>query len=113
MGGNEVAQQSFTRLVTEGRGLLRNDPTDVAYTRFRTEAMNLVRRVCGQHSDHYIELKRFAEGKESAANTYFFGHCLGILEAAQRDFENGLLFDLRSLISAEVLGDFMEQAYTL
>jgi hypothetical protein len=30
------------------------------------------------------------------------------LEAAQRDFAAGALFDMRALISAEILGDFVE-----
>jgi hypothetical protein len=40
-------------------------------------------------------------------------HCLGAVEAAKRDFEGGYLFDLRALVTAEVLGDFMEQAEVL
>jgi HEPN domain-containing protein len=38
---------------------------------------------------------------------------LGVLEAAQRDFAAGALFDMRALISAEILGDFVEQAEAL
>ncbi len=43
----------------------------------------------------------------------YFHMCFGILEAAHNDFTEGFLFDLRSLISAELLGDFLEQAETL
>jgi hypothetical protein len=38
---------------------------------------------------------------------------LGVVEAARHDFERGLLFDLRALINAELLGDFIEQAERL
>jgi len=75
--------------------------------------MNLIRRSCGASSDHYQELKRLAEGQNSATNPYYLAHCLGVVEAAHRDFEAGLLFDVRSLVAAELLGDFMEQAETL
>jgi hypothetical protein len=36
--------------------------------------------------------------------------CLGVLKAALRDFEGGYVLDLRSLIVAEVLEDFLDQA---
>ena len=75
--------------------------------------MNLVRRSCGETSDHYRELSRIAEEKETSINSAYFGHCFGVLQAAQRDFEAGLLFDVRALIAAEVLGDFIEQSETL
>jgi hypothetical protein len=54
-----------------------------------------------------------AEEKDSAMHSFYFVHCYGVLEAASRDFEAGLLFDLRSLIAAELLGDFITQAETL
>jgi hypothetical protein len=38
---------------------------------------------------------------------------LGILEAAEADFAGGLLLDLKALVEAEALGDFMEQAEAL
>jgi hypothetical protein len=96
----------------DGRQYYRH-PADNDYTRFRTEALNLVRRSCGEHSDHYLELKRLAETRETSTHSFYFVHCLGIVEAAQRDFERGLLFDMKRLISAEVLGDFIEQAEKL
>jgi len=83
------------------------------YFRFRTEALNLVRRSCGEDSDHYSALKRLAESKNSANNSYYLAHCLGVVEAAQRDLDAGILFDLRALIAAELLGDFIEQAEAL
>ena len=35
---------------------------------------------------------------------------LGILKASKDDYENGLLFNVRTLIAAEVFDDFLEQA---
>ncbi|MGH8592507.1 MAG: hypothetical protein ACREV3_01215 [Gammaproteobacteria bacterium] len=88
-------------------------PGQHEYLRFRTEAMNLIRRSCGEDSDHYRELKRIAEAKESSTNAYYLMHCFGIVEAAQRDFAAGLLFDMKALIAAELLGDFIEQTEVL
>jgi HEPN domain-containing protein len=38
---------------------------------------------------------------------------LGILKAAKDDYENGYLFDTRTLIEAEVFDEFLEQAEEL
>jgi len=115
--GNDMSTQnkisdSFTKLIQEGqRPAERGSHT--GYLRFRTQAMNLIRRSCGESSDHYQELKRLAENQNSATNPFYLEHCLGVVEAAHRDFEAGLLFDVRSLIAADLLGGFMEQAETL
>lgn len=119
----DAIKQGFARLIAEGRQILDHagwkngqyysHPEYNDYLRFRTEAMNLVRRSCGEKSDHYRELKRLAEAKESSNNSFFLVHCFGVLEAAQRDFDGGMLFDMRSLIAAELLGDFLEQSEAL
>jgi hypothetical protein len=95
-----------------GRNLQRN-PSSEDYARIRTRIMNLVRRTCGEDSDHYRQL---AEHAGDSANTHATWHLpiyLGLLEAAERDFERGLLFDIKALIEAEVLGDFLDQAEQL
>jgi hypothetical protein len=124
MKTQEIIKNLFSKLIDEGKKILQDAGWDGAkyqqqkiannnYFRFRTEALNLARRSCGDNSDHYEELKRLAESKESSMNSYYFAHCFGVVEAAQRDFEAGVLFDIRALISAELLGDFTEQAETL
>lgn len=123
MKTQEIVNQSFARLIEEGRQILQQagwdgdkyqrHPAENDYFRFRTEALNLVRRSCGDDSDHYRELKRIAETKETSTNSYYFVHCFGVLEAAQRDFEAGVLFDMRALIAADLLGDFIDQSEAL
>lgn len=120
MSVQDRIQQKFQELVEEARAILvrcgwdgreyRRFPDDVEYLRFRTEALNLVRRVCGKGSDHHGELVRLTQDKNAAKNPYYLTHCLGVVEAAQRDFEGDLLFDLRALVTAELLGDFLDQA---
>jgi len=51
-----------------------------------------------------------AEDNYSTNNGFYLAHCFGVLVAAEHDFEEGLLFDLRSLIAAEAIGDFIQQA---
>ena len=121
---SERINEKFQTLLQEGQQILgscgwngsdyqHRHPSDIDYRRFRTEAMNLVRRVCGENSDHYQEFKRLAEGRETACNSYYFKDCLGVLQAAQKDYEGGYLFDLRTLVAAELLGDFIDQADVL
>lgn len=115
--------EKFEALLQHGQHILSNcgwdgrkyytHPNDIDYRRFRTEAMNLVKRVCGENSDHYQELKRLAEGERSSGNSFYFKDCFGVLQAAHLDFQGGYLFDLRSLVAAELLGDFIDQAETL
>ena len=117
----DLISKHFEELVAEARQVLArcgwngyeyktHFPPDDAYLRFRTEAMNLVRRSCGEDSDHYRELRRLAESKDSANSGFYLIHAVGMVEAAKRDFDAGLLTDMRSLITAEVFADFIEQA---
>lgn len=121
MSLSDRLQGELDRLLAEGRELLASVgwnghdyptrfPDDGAYIRFRTEALNLVRRACGEDGDHYRTLRQVAEAKESSHNSYYTWVCVGAVEAARNDFARGLLFDIRSLVSAEVIGDFLEQA---
>jgi len=114
---------SFTKLEADGKRIMSANgwngkefysfPNSNDYLRFRTEAMNLIRRSCGDDSDHYNQIKRLATGKDSDNNGYYFSHCFGVLEAAHRDFEAGLLFQIKSLVAAELLDDFLSQAQAL
>lgn len=117
---NSLIVDKFKALINEGHQTnqkcgwdgrdYHSHPSDIDYRRFRTEAMNLVRRVCGENSDHYLELKRIAESTQMAANSYYYKDCLGVVEAARNDYEGGYLLDLKSIVAAELLGDFLEQA---
>ncbi len=110
----------FSELLAEGEKILRQagwprsesfkHPDVVEYTRFRTEVLNLAKRACGEGSDHYRELRALADDKTTALNSYYFPNCFGILQAAQRDYEGGMVADVRSLVAAELFADLLEQA---
>ena len=90
----------FTALLKEGEQVLRqhgwpsrddyHHPDQVDYIRFRTEALNLIRRACGENSDHYRQLQRIAESKDISLNSYYYRDCFAILQAAHRgtDWQN-------------------------
>ena len=111
-------RQKFQSLIEEGRQILSkagwngdnytlNFPSSIDYQRFKTEGMNIVKSACGADSDHYGELKRLAETKEIATHSYYFKDFFGVIEAAQRDFDGGYLFDLERRITGELFGDFV------
>lgn len=122
----EKIQQELQALVEEGREVVKHtafmgdmnaSQVNLALNRyqgFKTRALNLIRRAFGVDSDHYQELQRLSEGQAQGTPEYpKFSACLGIVEAAQHDFDAGLLFDMKALIAAELLGDFIDQADTL
>lgn len=45
-----------------------------------------------------------------AWNPFYFKECYGVLRAASDDYAAGMLFDVRSLVAAELFDDFLEQA---
>ena len=116
----EKIQQKFESLIKEGNQIMSNSgwdgtnyyryPSSVDFQRFRTEAMNIVKRACGDESVHYLEFKRLAEGEGTGTRPYYFKDYLGILQAAQRDFDGGYLFDLEVSITGELFGDFVNLA---
>ncbi len=69
--------------------------------------------MCGQNSAHYEAIRRIAEDKDTIFNPYYLKDCVGTLEAAMHDYEGGLLIEIRHLIRAEILDDFLGQAETL
>jgi hypothetical protein len=72
-----------------------------------TSCLSLLGRVFGLESAHY---KQF---EAQFPKFYLHGpvaRALGTLRAAKEDYEQGFLFDTRTLIEAEVFDDFLEQA---
>jgi hypothetical protein len=71
-----------------------------------TSYLNLLSRVFGAQSVHYKQFETlFPE-------LYLYSRAsqaLGTLRAAKDDYEQGFLFDTRTLIEAEVFDDFLEQ----
>lgn len=120
MSIDERIAEKFKALLGEGKEILQRSGWNgqqyqrsidaVAYMRFRTEALNLIKRSCGEDSDHYQQLKTLAEDKSIALNSYYFKDCYGVLEAAYRDYKGGMIFQVRAMVAAEVFDDFLEQA---
>lgn len=80
--------------------------------RVAIRSRNILRRVCGENSYHFEEFER-VYGWLDQRPKVALPRVLGILEAAYRDFNADLLYDLRDLVRAELAGDIIEQAQAL
>lgn len=71
------------------------------------KALSILSRVFGKEDDYY---KKFDKLFPQLEHYSIFSNALGILKGAKDDYENGFLFETRTLIQAEVFDDFLEQA---
>lgn len=123
MDVKEKVINKFNKLLEEGRKILRDygwdgemysrHPSIIDYFRWRTEALNLIKRVCGDDSEHYKQLLQIAEDDEIKNISYYFASCYGIVEAAKRDFDDDFLGDVKYLVRADLLDDFVSQSEIL
>lgn len=72
-----------------------------------TNCLNILGRVFGKDSDHYVRFKELGDGFDTHEEII---KALGVLKAAKEDYEKGYLFETRVLIQAEVFDDILEQA---
>lgn len=81
------------------------------FEEWAASALHLLQRVFGNDSSHYAlfhqRYTKFVGWKNE------FDSCKGIFNAAKEDFEGGYLFNVKSLVSAEILDDALEQAEEL
>ena len=72
-----------------------------------TSCLNLLHRVFGADSVHYENFKALYPNFHNYSPVV---QALGVVRAAQDDYEQEFLFDTRVLIEAEVFDEFLEQA---
>ncbi len=110
----EIVLRDFEALIAFGDSLVsdakQSFPNRVRSAELMLRARNLIRRACGEGSDHYRALLELARFEQPAA---YVPRLQGVLLAATDDFREGRLFDFWHLIEAEVLGNFIDQAESL
>lgn len=110
----EVVLRDFEALIAFCESLLldakQKFPNRVRSAELMLRARNLVRRVCGEGSEHYRVLLELARIDQPAA---YVPRLQGVLLAAMDDFREGRFFEFRHVIEAEVLGTFIDQAESL
>lgn len=76
-----------------------------------TSVLNLLHRVVGEDFVHFKQFQeQFASFRDGAEE---FSECKAVFQSAQEDYEGGYLFNMRSLIQAEVFDDALDQASEL
>ncbi|MBT9174245.1 MAG: hypothetical protein DDT21_02657 [Syntrophomonadaceae bacterium] len=83
-------------------------PSLLEYNKWYTSAKNLIEKICGENSSYNRQFENLYADKKG--NPYYFFGFLGILQASYDDWKLGLLEDTKSLITAEVFSNFIEQA---
>ncbi len=96
-----------TYTVTQNQAMRAAD-LDPAWARqWAASCLSLLRRVCGLDSDHYQQFNSF---NPRIVFAFSAKQALGILKSAKYDYEAGRLFNIQTLIEANVFSDFLEQA---
>jgi hypothetical protein len=110
----EVVLRDFEALIAFCESLLSDAkekfPNRVRSAELMLRARNLIRRACGEGSEHYRVLMEIARIDQPAA---YVPRLQGVLLAAADDFREGRFFEFRHVIEAEVLGSFIDQAESL
>ena len=89
---------------------LNSDPNPIEYSSWKTEARNIIRKVCGDDSEHYKEFMEVPKNWAHEIPYIFFPIYYGILRGVYNDFKEGLLIDIKHRVRAELIDDFLEQA---
>jgi hypothetical protein len=114
---DEKIRGKFDSLLQRGDQILRSCgyhgngyrtfPSGDDFHQFRTEVENLIGKICGFESAHARSLKQIPDGLYNFANIY------GVLKAAYQDYEDGFLVELKRLVRADLLDDFLSQSEML
>jgi len=82
------------------------------FTGWGLSVLDLLQRVFGENS---LQCQHFAKSYERAryGSVVDAIDCISILKSAYEDYENGYLFDIRTLLKAELGGNLLDQALEL
>jgi hypothetical protein len=110
----EVVLRDFEGLIAFCDALLSDAkqkfPNRIRSAEAMLRARNLIRRVCGEGSEHYRAILELARIDQPAA---YVPRLQGVLLAAADDFRESRLFEFRHVIEATVLGSIIDQAESL
>jgi hypothetical protein len=88
--------------------VFRDDSVDSQLAlQWATSSQSLLANAFGVNSEHY---KNFGAQLGKHPSYSPISRAFGVLKAAQDDFDNGHLYDVRQLIEADIFADFLEQA---
>lgn len=79
---------------------------------WRLNCLQIIENSYGKNNHYYLDFERNSIHDRSIHYDYV-KNSLGILKAAKDDYENGYLFNARTLIEAEIFDDLLEQSEEL
>lgn len=82
-------------------------PNTTIVNRIVTEALNLIKKTCGDSSDHYLRLKEITKDKNYHPN--HADQYKGVIEAAYNDYKDGFA-NLDFFVRAEIFEDFLSMS---
>ena len=82
-----------------------------AFQGWATGVLNLLQRVFGKESIHFQRFETLADNTGDSESGFM--KAVAVFNAAREDYEGGYLFNVESLIRAEVFDDIIEQASAL
>jgi hypothetical protein len=128
MGRKQIIEHQFDKLLAEADriaadqpnisslGYNSSDPTATQFykrlERFSVQAQHLVESVCEQGSVHNKRLTELTL-MSGVLGEFPIDRFSGVLQAAQSDFKDGMFDNIRRLVRADVLDDFLSQAEEL
>lgn len=79
------------------------------FTSWGMSVLSLLKRVFGENS---LQYEHFLDAYETAREGDYWSAqvCIGILQSAKSDFENGYMFNVRTLVKAELGDEILEQS---
>jgi len=96
--------QKYSHLIQDiDYSLERPDTSTIM--RVVTEAKNLIRKSCGESSDHYLAIKKLSENFHRNDSSQY----KGIIEAAYNDYKDGFT-NIDIFIKAEIFEDFLSMS---
>jgi hypothetical protein len=91
-----------------GNRVVGDDRVDSELTiQWVTSVQNLLSRVFGENSVHLTNVNKLAANFITYSPSV---QILGVLKAAKDDYEHEFLFEIKTLIEAELFDDFLEQS---
>jgi hypothetical protein len=81
-----------------------------AATEWGLNCLHILKKVFSEDSDYYLKFKNKIQGFESDDNFEYVRFSISFLRAAKNDYENGYIFNTRTLIEAEIFDDLLEQS---
>jgi len=106
-----IASAKTLDFVSQESGTHYYDINAADFSGWATSVLNLLQRVFGEDSIHFQHFSR--DATNVGDSEYSFRGVVAIFNAAREDYEGGYLFNLQSLVKAEVFDDMLEQASAL